>query len=52
MRENNGDIKIVADQRTDGCKPEIALKHVENALTANKNVILIRLKKRQIFSER
>jgi len=34
---DKGDIKIVADQWADGWKPEIALKHVENALTANNN---------------
>jgi len=34
---DRGDIKIVARQWADGWKPEVALKHVENALTANNN---------------
>jgi D-xylose transport system substrate-binding protein len=34
-----GDIKIVFDQFADEWKPENALKHMENALTANKNDI-------------
>lgn len=34
---DKGDVKIVADQWADGWNPENALKHVENALTANNN---------------
>ena len=37
---DRGDIKIVADQWADGWKPEVALKHVENALTANNNDVV------------
>lgn len=37
--EQKGDIKIVFDQFSDDWKPENAMKHMENALTANKNNI-------------
>ncbi|HHW00462.1 MAG TPA: D-xylose ABC transporter substrate-binding protein, partial [Clostridiaceae bacterium] len=37
---DRGDIKIVADQWADGWKPEVALNHVENALTANNNDVI------------
>lgn len=36
---DKGDIKIVFNQFSDEWKPENALKHMENALTANKNDI-------------